>query len=48
MDQVLIDRELLADLVADSKFLICLEQAGVEDWDGYPIAEDIYKDGEAE
>jgi hypothetical protein len=30
------------ELMSDSLFLSCLEAAGVDNWDGYEIAQDMY------
>ena len=36
------------ELINDQEFLRCLEGAGVDNWDGYESAQDIYKPIEEE
>ena len=43
-DQVCISAAELAELREDSKFLDCLRAAGVDNWDGYDYAQEIYND----
>lgn len=37
-DTITISKEEYADLLRDSKFLQCLEDAGVDNWNGYEHA----------
>jgi hypothetical protein len=32
------------ELVADQKFLRCLEAAGVNDWDGFEVAQEMFQE----
>ena len=41
-DVVSIPRGEYEDLLQDSKFLSALEQAGVDVWDGYDLAKEIF------
>lgn len=36
--------EELEELQADSLFLECLQQAGVDNWDGYDYAVELFKE----
>jgi hypothetical protein len=43
-ETVTISKKEYEELIADQEFLRALEQAGVDNWEGYSIAHDI-KDG---
>ena len=42
-DTVNIPKAEYDDLVSDSAFLAALEQAGVDNWDGYGFAQEIFE-----
>lgn len=41
---VTIDKEEYKELLEDQKFLYALQAAGVDNWDGYEYAQDIYQE----
>lgn len=41
-DNVTISKQEYEKLVADSNFLECLEQSGVDNWEWYDAARDLY------
>ena len=41
---VTLTREEFDELESDQHFLRCLEGAGVDNWDGYEIAQDVMED----
>lgn len=43
-EMVTITKEEYEELLADSKFLACLDAAGVDNWDGYDFAQDMMDD----
>lgn len=40
-EMVEITKEEYEELLEDSKFLICLQGAGVDNWDGYSYAQEM-------
>lgn len=40
-DTVTITKEEYEELLANTRWLYCLEAAGVDNWDGYDVAQDI-------
>ena len=42
----LVKTDTLFQLQEDSDFLNCLESAGVDNWDGYDLAKEMYYDEE--
>ena len=46
-DEVVIHRDELQELIDDAKFLECLNMAGVDNWEGYEIAQE-FMDGDRE
>lgn len=44
METVTIPKEEYDDLVSDSKFLKALRAAGVDNWEGYGVAQDYLED----
>ncbi len=44
LGSTLVDNETLEDLIDSHLKLIALEQAGVDNWDGYDFALDYYAD----
>ena len=42
----LVSTDLLIQLKDDSDFLECLKVKGVENWDGYDLAKEMYHDEE--
>jgi hypothetical protein len=49
-DTVTISKSIYEHLLHDSRWLECLEAAGVDNWDGYEYARQIYREdyGDAE
>lgn len=45
-EMVTITRKEYEELLEDSKWLRCLEGAGVDNWEGYDIARDYMEDAE--
>lgn len=45
METVTISQEEYSELLEDSRFLRCLENAGVDDWDGYEYAREEFNEG---
>jgi hypothetical protein len=43
-EMITISKEEYDELVKDSDFLHALEQAGVDNWEGYSDAVDIYRE----
>lgn len=43
-DTITISKREYLELLDDSKFLNCLRNAGVDNWDGYDFAIDEYND----
>lgn len=44
-DTVEIDRDEYARLLMNNGFLQCLYSAGVESWEGYELAQEMFNDG---
>ena len=44
MENVVLSQEEYRSLMKDSQFLACLEQAGVNNWNGYSEAWTIYNE----
>jgi len=45
-DVVTMSLEEYEQLESDSRFLNCLEMQGVDNWDGYEFAQDMFRDEE--
>lgn len=45
-EKVTISRSEYEQLLNDSEFLSCLEACGVDNWDGYGDAWEMYNEGE--
>lgn len=43
-EMITIPRKEYEQLIRDSKFLSCLESAGVDNWDGYDNAREIFNE----
>lgn len=43
---ITITKDEYEQLKADSNFLICLQNAGVDNWEGYEFAQDDFNEGE--
>ena len=44
-EMVLIPKSEYESLLEDSRWLQCLEDAGVDNWQGYDYARDLWKEG---
>ena len=44
MEEVIISKDKLEELLDEVKFLEALRAAGVDNWDGYDYALEIYRD----
>lgn len=45
-DYTLVKTSYLTNLIEDSDFLNCLREAGVDNWGGYEIAQEMYSSEE--
>lgn len=45
-ETITISKEDYEELISDQKFLQCLQAAGVNDWEGFEIAQENFQDDE--
>lgn len=45
-EKVILDPEDYEEMLEELRFLRCLEAAGVDNWDGYDYAQEMFQEGE--